>query len=47
MVERVRMQNLGLSLVALSQGVPFFSRGQRPAALEILGPQLVQLGRLV
>ncbi len=27
MVERVRMQNLGLSLVALSQGVPFFHAG--------------------
>ena len=47
MRERVRMQNLGLSLVALSQGVPFFSRGQRPAALQIARPQLVQLRRLV
>lgn len=27
MAERVRMQNLGLSLVALSQGVPFFHAG--------------------
>ena len=47
MAERVRMQNLGVSIVALGQGVPFFHAGDGPAALEVARPQQLQLRRLV
>ena len=47
MAERVRMQNLGMSLLAFGQGVPVLPRRRGHAALEVARPQQLQLGRLV
>ena len=47
MADRVRMNTVSLSTVALSQGVVVLARRHRPAALQVAGPQLLRLRRLV
>ena len=45
--DRARMQVLALSTSVLGQGAGFVTAGSRAAALQVAGPQLVQLRRLV
>ena len=45
--DRARMQVLALATAVLGQGTGFVAGRHRPAALQVAGPQLVQLRRLV
>ncbi len=47
MADRVRMNTVALATTALAQSPSFWHAGQRPAAVEVAGPQQLQLGRLV
>ena len=47
MADRARMQTLALATTALGQGVVVLARGRRHPALQVAGPQLLRLRRLV
>ena len=47
MDDRVRMNTLALAIADAQPEPVLLARGRRPAALEVAGPQLLRLGRLV